>query len=99
MVDGALQPLGTATVTFPFERPPVAAVYVKVMVLPVEPTATLLVPDVSVPEPSAAYTVMLGEEAMLARDPAEVDFSCVVQLCEPVEEVAVAPGPPPLVSP
>jgi hypothetical protein len=41
-------------VTLPFESPPVAAVYVKVSVLPVDPTATLLVPEVSVPEPSAA---------------------------------------------
>jgi hypothetical protein len=53
-VDGALQPLGTATVTLPLEIPPAAAVYVKVMVFPVEPIATVLVPVVSVPEPSAA---------------------------------------------
>ena len=42
---------------------------------------------------------MLGEDAMLVSDPAEVDFAWVVQLCAPVEEVAVAPGPPLLVSP
>ena len=54
MVDGALQPVGTTTVTLPFELPPAAAVYVKVIVLPTEPMATALVPDVSVPEPSAA---------------------------------------------
>ena len=33
--------------------PPVAAVYVNVIVLPVEPLPTLAVSDVSVPEPSA----------------------------------------------
>ena len=36
---------------------------------------------------------------MLVSDPAEVDFSCVVHVWAPVEDVAVAPGPPLLVSP
>ena len=54
MVDGALQPLGTTSVTLPFEIPPVAAVYVKVIVRPVWLAETLLVPVVIVPEPSAA---------------------------------------------
>ncbi len=79
-MDGALQPLGATRVTVPFEIPPVAAVYVKVIVLPVEPTATVLVPEVNVPEPSAAYTVMLGCEAMSVSEPLAVDFSCVVQV-------------------
>ena len=52
--DGGLQPLGTSSVTEPFEMPPFAAVYVKVIVRPVWPAETLLVPLVSVPEPSAA---------------------------------------------
>ena len=94
MVEGALQPAGAATVTDPLEMPPAGAVYVKVIVLPVDPTATALVSAASVPAPSAAYTVMLGEDAMPVSDPAEVDFSCVVQVCAPVDEVAVAPGPP-----
>ena len=42
---------------------------------------------------------MLGEEAMFASEPADVDFCCTCQVCAPVEDVAVAPGPPPLVSP
>ncbi len=54
MVEGALQPLGTSTVRVPFERPPVAAVYVNVIVFPLEPMATVVVGVVSVPEPSAA---------------------------------------------
>ena len=54
VVDGALQPLGTATVTELFEMPPAGAVYVKVIVLPVDPTATELVSAASVPAPSAA---------------------------------------------
>src|SRR5690349_23904704 len=40
VVEGALQPLGTSSVTVPPEMPPVAAVYVNVIVLPVEPLAT-----------------------------------------------------------
>ncbi|SRR6266849_10144467 len=42
---------------------------------------------------------MLGEEARLASEPADVDFSCACQVCAPVEDVAVAPGPPPAVEP
>ena len=58
-----------------------------------------LVPVESVPVPSAAFTVMLGEDARFVSDPAEVDFSCACQVCAPVLDVAVAPVPPPLVSP
>ena len=99
VVEGALQPLGTASVTEPLERPPVGAVYVKVIVRPLWLADTLLVPLVIVPAPSAALTVMLGDDAMLVSVPAEVDFSCAVHVCAPVEEVAVAPGPPPAVEP
>jgi hypothetical protein len=42
---------------------------------------------------------MLGDDAMLVREPFDVDFSCVVHVCEPVLEVAVAPDPPPAVEP
>src|ERR671930_529957 len=52
VVDGALQPLGTASVTEPFEIPPVAAVYVKVIVRPVCEADTLLMELDIVPEPS-----------------------------------------------
>jgi hypothetical protein len=99
VVDGGLQPLGTATVTEPFAIPPVGAVYVNVIVFPVEPTATEFVSAVNVPEPSAAYTVMLGDDEMLVSEPLEVDFSCVVHVCAPVDDVAVAPGPPLAVEP
>ena len=54
VVDGALQPLGTASVTVPLEMPPPAAVYVKVIVRPVCPAETPVVPLVIVPDPSAA---------------------------------------------
>ena len=53
-MDGAVQPVGTASVTEPFDVPPVAAVYVKVTVRPVWLAETLLIPVVKVPEPSAA---------------------------------------------
>jgi hypothetical protein len=42
---------------------------------------------------------MLGCDAMFASDPLAVDFSCVVQFCAPVVDVAVAPGPPLAVDP
>ena len=69
------------------------------IVRPVWLAETTLVPEVSVPDPSAAETVMLGWEAMSVREPPAVDFSCVVHVCDPVEDVAVAPGPPPAVEP
>jgi hypothetical protein len=42
---------------------------------------------------------MLGDDAMLASEPLAVDFSWTVHVCAPVDDVAVAPGPLPLVSP
>ena len=56
-------------------------------------------PLVNVPPPSAALTVMLGCDAIFASEPAAVDFSWVVHVCAPVDDVAVAPGPPPAVDP
>ncbi len=98
-MDGALQPLGTASVTVPLDVPPVAAVYVKVIVFPVEALFTAPVPVVKVPEPSAARTVMLGDEPRFMRLPADVDFSCACHVWAPADEVAVAPGPPLAVEP
>ena len=54
VVEGAFHPPGTTTVTEPFEMPPAAAVYVKVIVRPVWLAETTLVPLDIVPEPSAA---------------------------------------------
>jgi hypothetical protein len=54
---------------------------------------------VSVPDPSAALTVMLGEAPRLVSEPVDVDFSCACQVCAPGAEVTVAPGPPLPVSP
>jgi hypothetical protein len=99
VVDGALQPAGIASVTEPFEMPPVGEVYVKVIVRPVCEAETALIEAPIVPAPSAAYTVMLGDDEMFVRDPPEVDFSWVVTVCEPVVEPIVAPGPPLPVSP
>jgi hypothetical protein len=42
---------------------------------------------------------MLGDEPMFVSEPPEVDFSCTCHVCAPVDDVAVAPEPPPLVSP
>ena len=99
MVEGALQPAGTTTVTVPLLIPPAGAVYVKVIVRPVCEALTTEVGVVSVPAPSAALTVMLGEAARLASEPAAVDFAWACQVCAPVDEVAVAPGPPLAVEP
>ena len=52
VVDGALQPLGTTSVTEPPETPPVGAVYVKVIVRPVALPETAVVDGKSVPPPS-----------------------------------------------
>ncbi len=52
-VVGAVQPAGTTMSTSPLPVPPVAAVYVKLIVWPVAPLATFDVGVVSVPEPSA----------------------------------------------
>jgi len=80
VVDGALQPLGTTSVTLPLEIPPVGAVYVKVIVRPVAPAETTVVDGESVPAPSAAYTVTLGEDAIAVSEPLLVDRSFVVQV-------------------
>jgi hypothetical protein len=99
VVDGALQPLGTATVTLPFERPPAAAVYVNVIVFPVDALLTEPVGVVSVPDPSAESTLMLGEAPRLVSEPPEVDFSLPCHVADPALLGAFAPGPPPLVAP
>src|SRR5438034_7868516 len=64
------------------------------MVRPVWLAETTLVPDVSVPLPSAAYTVMLGDEPRFVSVPVLRAFCWACQVCAPVEDVAVAPGPP-----
>jgi hypothetical protein len=99
VVDGALQPAGTTVVTEPLEMPPVAAVYVKVIVRPVAALFTEPVGVVNVPDPSAARTVTFGDAPRFASELAEVDFSCACQVCAPLEEGAVAPGPPLAVEP
>src|SRR5207302_11371264 len=96
VVRGADQPLGTSSVIAPLESPPAAAVYVKTSFRPVAEAETFVVGVVSVPEPSAAFTVTLGEEPRLLSEPAETDFSFACQVWAPVEDVTVAPEPPPL---
>ena len=79
--------------TEPLKMPPAAAVYVNVMVLPVEPAEKLVVGVVKVPVPSSAYTLTEGEEARVVSVAAWVDFSCACQICAPPVDVAVAPSP------
>src|SRR6266540_1793044 len=71
--------------------PPVAAVYVNAIVLPLEPARTEPVSALSVPEPSAAFvTVIDGEVESAVSVPLGVDFSIVVNVCTPVDDDAVA---------
>ena len=81
------------------DMPPVATVYVNVIVRAVWLAETALIDGDIVPAPSGAYTVILGWDAMFVADPFVVDFSCVVHVCAPVDDVAVAPGPPLAVEP
>ena len=53
-MEGAVQPLGTVTVTAPLEMPPAGAVYVNVIVRPVWLAETRLIDAEIVPAPSAA---------------------------------------------
>ena len=93
--DGADHPLGTVNSTDPLLKPPVAAVYVNVNVFPVDPADTADTSEAIDPEPSAAYTVTLGELTNAVNVPAAVDFCWAVQVCAPVDAVAVAPEAPP----
>ena len=69
------------------------------IVLPVDALLTEPVGVVSVPEPSAASTVMLGDDARFVSVPPEVDLAWACQVWAPLDDVAVAPGPPPAVEP
>jgi hypothetical protein len=90
---GAVQPVGTATSTSPLEIPPAAAVYVNVIVLPVDDTGTLAVGVVSVPDPSPALVTLIdGDNERFVSVPPEVDFSDPCHDWDPVVLVAVAPS-------
>src|SRR5207244_1922565 len=67
VVLGALQPLGTSSVTVPSSNPPDAAVYVKVMVLAADPASTLVVGVLTKPLPSGAFAVIWGESPRVVR--------------------------------
>src|SRR5437764_856322 len=79
--------------------PPVAAVYVKTSVLPVEPWATDVVGVPLVPAPFAESTAIDGCAASTVSGPVPFDFSFTVHVWLPVATEAVAPGPPPLLTP
>jgi hypothetical protein len=72
---------------------------VKVNARPACDADTSVGATVIVPEPSAALRVIEGEEARVVSVPPVVDFSCACQVCAPVVAVAVAPAPPPDLSP
>ena len=99
VVDGALQPAGAVTVTAPPTMSPAAAVYVNVIVRPVCDADTLPGAAASVPAPFFALIVIEGEEPMFVYTPPVVALSWTCHVCAPVAAVAVAPAPPPLLSP
>ena len=73
------------------------------IVWPPAPAVTVVVGVVSVPVPSAAYTLIDGLDAMALSEPPAVDFSVVVQVAAPAVLLAVAVLPatqdPPLTAP
>src|SRR5579872_8631 len=85
LVCGAVQPAGTSSEKAPFVIPPLGAVNVNVIVLPLEAARTFDVPLVTVPAPSAAlFTVTDGDAPIAVSVPPAVDFCFVVQLALPV---------------
>src|SRR5439155_20223489 len=89
-VVGAVQPLGTSMVIAPLVIPPVAAVYVKVIELPVELRSAVVVAVLSVPEPCGAFwTSIDGEDASAVYEPPPVERCRVPHDCAPVEVGAV----------
>ena len=93
-VDGALHPGGTVRTTTPFWIPPESAVYVNWMVFPVEPAETSLVGVASVPDPSAAKTVIRGDVNNGVGGVTPGDERCLAnQVWAPVVDGASAPDP------
>src|SRR5205823_675203 len=82
--------LGTSMVIAPLVIPPVAAVYVKVIELPVERRSAVVVAVLSVPEPCGAFwTSIDGEDASAVYEPPPVERCRVPHDCAPVEVGAV----------
>src|SRR5438477_629311 len=97
--EGALQPAGTCAVSAPFIIPPVAAVYVSVTTRPEAPALTAPGASPAAPEPSAAVTCSVGEEASGVSAPGAFERSLTCQLWSAGLAGAVAPAPPPALEP
>src|SRR3954471_23042755 len=97
--EGALQPAGTLSVSAPSTRPPVAAVYVNAIVVAFFLCRIVVLGVVRVPEPSAAVTCSVGEEARSVSAPGAFERSRTCQLWSAGLAGAVAPGPPPALEP
>src|SRR5438067_8965578 len=95
VVDGGDHDAGTATVNSPFDTV-VAAVYVNVSVLPVEPATALAGATVIVPVPSSP-TVITGEVPTLVSVPLDQVLVCVVNVYGPFWDGAVTPALKPLI--
>src|SRR5436305_14474954 len=97
--DGWDQPAGTVRATAPFTIPPVATLYVKMMVLPPDPSRATWVGVVNVPDPSGAFTVITGDRERFLNVSPELEPSWACHVCTPGAADADAPGPPPVLSP
>jgi hypothetical protein len=85
-------------VTAPLTIAADAVVYVKVSLLLLVPAVTEVGVTLIVPVPSAV-TVIDGDEARAVSVPPATDFCRVDHVCEPGVVGAVAPEPPPVLSP
>src|SRR3954453_18537886 len=95
VVDGADQPAGARTSTWPPVSPPVPAVNVNVRVLPAEAALAVVGDTERVPLPSVP-TVTWGEAPSVVSVPLAVDLSCTVKAATPVAPGAVT-VPKPLI--
>src|SRR4051794_7499346 len=90
-LDGAGQSAGTTSCSEPPTRPPVAALYVKVSVVPGVKAGTVVGTTVIVPLPSADTELTDGELASNVNTPSAVAASFVFHCVTPAG--GVTPGP------
>ena len=85
------------TLIVPPLMPPLSAVNVNTSVIPVCEAETATGDAAIVPDPSAASTVITGDDAIVVRTPAAVEASCTCHVCAPGVDGAVAVLPEPYV--
>ena len=100
-VVGGVHPAGMSTCSVPLLVPPFGALHLIVCVSPDCEAETVVKPRrMAAPlPPSTPYTVIDGDAPIVVSVPRLDERCCTVQVAAPVVDVAVAPGPPPPVSP